>query len=147
MKRVQSQSHLHLQLDPCTTYTIPRFSNDIPADLNTTHFFTRVLYTVYAPFVWGGALGEFDAFVHSSAGPLKSETLDELADWPLQVAEVISGLLGWRSGLQVFNPKGRAPNLTVIAGLDSLKQARYLRRPLERGKLGDEAVAWEERRV
>jgi hypothetical protein len=37
-------------------------------------------YTVYATFAWGGALGEFDAFVHSSAGPLPSETMDELAD-------------------------------------------------------------------
>ena len=63
--RGQSQSHLPLQLDPFTTYT---------------NFFTRALYTVYAPFAWGGALGEFDTSVHSSAGPLKSETLDVSAD-------------------------------------------------------------------
>lgn len=44
-----------------------------------THFYS-VLYTVHAPFAWGGALGEFDTFVHSSAGPLPLETLDELAD-------------------------------------------------------------------
>ena len=54
--------------------------NNTPADFNATHTFTRVLYTIYAPFAWGGALGEFDAFVHSSAGPLPSETMDELAD-------------------------------------------------------------------
>ena len=39
--------------------------------------------------------------------------------------------------MQVFNPNGRAPNLAVDAGLESLKQARYLSGPLERGKLGD----------
>lgn len=39
--------------------------------------------------------------------------------------------------MQVFCPNGRAPNLAVDAGLESLKQARYLSGPLERGKLGD----------
>jgi hypothetical protein len=39
--------------------------------------------------------------------------------------------------LQVFIPNGIAPNLAVVAGFESLKQARYLLGPLERRKLGD----------
>lgn len=54
--------------------------------------------------------------------------------------------------MRVLDPNGRAPNLAVVAGLESLKQARYLSGPLERGKLGDGdgmdgAVVREERRV
>ena len=39
--------------------------------------------------------------------------------------------------MQVFKPNGTAPNLAVVAGFESLKQARYLSGLLERGKLGD----------
>jgi len=46
--------------------------------------------------------------------------------------------------LQVFNPNDRAPNLAVVAGSESLKQARYSSGSLERGKLGMEMV-WMER--